>query len=128
MQPRGPHNSFLLESANEALSVMSKIIVAAILFCAISLTGRPQIVEGNVVPLDATDAEIKLHSSLIRDLDADPTSIARLFPTHYPESEKLYYPGFEVFVWDKGLTVTIGGIEDGQPLAPALAGAIPSSQ
>ena len=72
-----------------------------------------KIVEDGVVPLDATDAEIKQRSSLIRDLDSDPTRIARLFPTHYPENEKLYYPGFEVFVWDKGRQVTIGGIEDG---------------
>jgi len=70
-------------------------------------------VEDSVMPLDATDAEIKQRSSLIRDLDSDPTRIARLFPTHYPENEKLYYPGFEVFVWDKGRQVTIGGIEDG---------------
>jgi membrane-associated protease RseP (regulator of RpoE activity) len=70
-------------------------------------------VEDSVMPLDATDAEIKQRSSMIRDLDADPTRIARLFPTHYPENEKLYYPGFEVFVWDKGRQVTIGGIEDG---------------
>jgi predicted metalloprotease with PDZ domain len=70
-------------------------------------------VEDGVVPLDATDAEITQRSSLIRDLDSDPTRIARLFPTHYPENEKLYYPGFEVFVWDKGRQVTVGGIEDG---------------
>jgi C-terminal processing protease CtpA/Prc len=70
-------------------------------------------VEDSVMPLDATDAEIKQRSSMIRDLDSDPTRIARLFPTHYPENEKLYYPGFEVFVWDKGRQVTIGGIEDG---------------
>jgi predicted metalloprotease with PDZ domain len=70
-------------------------------------------VEDGVVPLDATDAEIKQRSSLIRDLDSDPTRIARLFPTHYPENEKLYYPGFEVFIWDQGRQVTIGGIEDG---------------
>jgi membrane-associated protease RseP (regulator of RpoE activity) len=72
-----------------------------------------KIVEDGVVPLDATDSEIKQRSSLIRDLDSDPTRIARLFPTHYPENETLYYPGFEVFVWDKGRQVTIGGIEDG---------------
>ena len=70
-------------------------------------------VAGDVAPLDATDAEIKQRSSLIRDLDSDPTRIARMFPTHYPENEKLYYPGFEAFVWDKGRHVTIGGIEDG---------------
>jgi S1-C subfamily serine protease len=67
----------------------------------------------DVVPVDTTDDEVKQLSSLIRDLDSDPTRIARLFPTHYPENEKLYYPGFEVFVWDKGRQVTIGGIEDG---------------
>ena len=70
-------------------------------------------VEDSVMPLDATDAEIKQRSSMIRDLDSAPARIARLFPTHYPENEKLYYPGFEVFVWDQGRQVTIGGIEDG---------------
>jgi predicted metalloprotease with PDZ domain len=75
--------------------------------------GQKTVEDGSVVPLDATDAEIKQRSSLIRDMDSDPTRVARLFPTHYPENEKLYYPGFEVFVWDKGRQVTIGGIEDG---------------
>jgi predicted metalloprotease with PDZ domain len=76
-------------------------------------SGEKAIEDGSVVPLDATDAEIKQRSSLIRALDSNLTRIARVFPTHYPENENLYYPGFEAFVWDKGRQVTIGGIEDG---------------
>jgi membrane-associated protease RseP (regulator of RpoE activity) len=32
---------------------------------------------------------------------------------HYPVDKTLYYPGFEVFVWNKGTQITVGGIEDG---------------
>ncbi len=76
-------------------------------------SGEKTLEDGSVVPLDATDAEITQRLSLIRALDSDQTRIARVFPTHYPDNENLYYPGFEVFVWDKGRQVTIGGIEDG---------------
>lgn len=41
------------------------------------------------------------------------TDLTRAFPGHYPANEQLYYPGFEVFIWDKGNQVTVGGIEDG---------------
>ena len=69
--------------------------------------GRKMVDEGVIVPLDATDAEIK------RILSFDPKRIIeRVFPTHYPEKEQLYYPGFEVFVLDSPREIAVGGIED----------------
>jgi hypothetical protein len=32
---------------------------------------------------------------------------------HYPDDMELYYPGFEVFVWDAPTSIMVGGIEVG---------------
>lgn len=66
-----------------------------------------------LVPSDTSDAEGKEYLSLVQALDADPTRVTIVFPTHYPANKKLYYPGFEAFVWDKRTQITVGGIEDG---------------
>jgi len=39
--------------------------------------------------------------------------LSTAFPGHYPANKELYYPGFEVFTWDEGNHVIVGGIEDG---------------
>jgi C-terminal processing protease CtpA/Prc len=64
---------------------------------------------GVIVPLDATETEIngKL-GSITRDRFVD-----RVFPTHYPSNEKLYYPGFEVMILKNPAQVVVLGIEDG---------------
>lgn len=69
--------------------------------------------DGSEVPADWTDAEITQHLALTHAIDREPTRIARVFPTHYPENETLYYPGLEVFVWHQGRQLTVGGIERG---------------
>jgi C-terminal processing protease CtpA/Prc len=64
---------------------------------------------GIIVPLDATEAEMngKL-KAITQDRFAD-----RVFPTHYPSNEKLYYAGFEVLVLKNPAQVVVLGIEDG---------------
>ncbi len=67
---------------------------------------------GFLVSSDATDAEVEYFLAVEK---AEEGAHDRLivFPGHYPENKQLYYPGFEVFLWDKGNQVTVGGIEDG---------------
>ena len=70
---------------------------------------------GFIVESNFTEAEIQE----IRKLNQSRESAMRadngftVFPGHYPTNKELYYPGFEVFVWDKGEQVHVGGIEDG---------------
>jgi hypothetical protein len=47
----------------------------------------------------------------------------RVFPTHYPSNEKLYYAGFEVLILKNPAQVVVLGIEDGPPRGPAPTGA-----
>lgn len=71
--------------------------------------------DGSIVGSDYSDAEIRE----VRKLNQDVISAMRngdflnVFPGHYPADKNLYYPGFEIFVWDKGEQVRVGGIEDG---------------
>lgn len=71
--------------------------------------------DGAIVGSDYSDAEIQE----MRKLDGDVIGAMRrgdflnAFPGHYPADKSLYYPGFEIFVWDKGEQVRVGGIEDG---------------
>jgi C-terminal processing protease CtpA/Prc len=64
---------------------------------------------GVIAPLDATEAEIngKL-ASITQDRFVD-----RVFPSHYPTNEKLYYAGFEVMILKNPSQVVVLGIEDG---------------
>lgn len=70
--------------------------------------------DGFVVGSDYSDAETQELRSLNRDLDSamHAGDYLNVFPGHYPANKKLYYPGFELFVWDKGEQVHVGGIED----------------
>lgn len=71
--------------------------------------------DGFLVGSDYSEAEIQE----VRKLDRDVVSAMRngdflnVFTDHYPADKNLYYPGFEIFVWDKGDQVRVGGIEDG---------------
>jgi C-terminal processing protease CtpA/Prc len=64
---------------------------------------------GEVVPLDTTEIEMD-HKTLAlqKERFAD-----RVFPSHYPKDEGLYYPGFEIFVLKNPSQIAVGGIEDG---------------
>jgi C-terminal processing protease CtpA/Prc len=68
--------------------------------------------DGLLVDINATDAEIEYYRSTLRALQHAEDRIT-IFPGHYPGNKQLYYPGFEVFVWDNKNQVTVGGIEQG---------------
>jgi predicted metalloprotease with PDZ domain len=74
--------------------------------------------DGLLVGSDYSNAEIDEHRMVERDLMHAMSSgvvgaVLNVFPGHYPADKRLYYPGFEVFVWDQGNQVRVGGIEDG---------------
>jgi predicted metalloprotease with PDZ domain len=71
--------------------------------------------DGSFVGTDYTDAEIEEHRSVARDLEQAMRvgDFLNVFPGHYPADKSLYYPGFEIFVSDKGSQVRVGGIEIG---------------
>jgi len=64
---------------------------------------------GMAVPLDATEAEM---NGKLKAITQD-RYVDRVFPTHYPSNEKLYYPGFEVLILKNPAQVVVLGIEDG---------------
>ena len=68
-----------------------------------------------IVGSDYSDSEIQEVRRLDRELEAaiQRGDFLNVFPGHYPTNKSLYYPGFEIFVWDKGQRVHVGGIEDG---------------
>jgi C-terminal processing protease CtpA/Prc len=80
-----------------------------------SQNGLRMLDDGLLVGSEFSDAEIQEVGKLNRDLEAAMRSgnFRNVFPGHYPKDKSLYYPGFEVFVWDKGEQVHVGGIEDG---------------
>ena len=71
--------------------------------------------DGFLVGTDYTDADIAEMRRLNKELDqvASRKDFVNIFPGHYPADKNLYYPGFELFVWDQGQQVHVGGIEDG---------------
>jgi PDZ domain len=77
-----------------------------------SRNGRRVLDDGLIVGSDFGDAEIQEIRALNRDLDRAVDRFT-VFPGHYPADKRLFYPGFEVFVWDKSSQVHVGGIEDG---------------
>lgn len=64
---------------------------------------------GMIVPEDATEAE---WNGKIRALTSD-RYVSRLFPSHYPTNEDVYYAGFEVLTLKDPPQVVVLGIEDG---------------
>lgn len=81
----------------------------------LSQIGFRKLDDGSWVPSDYTDAQVRdyrqVKSDLQRALQAGEA--LNVFPGHYPEDLSLYYPGFELFAWDHGQHVIVGGIEDG---------------
>jgi C-terminal processing protease CtpA/Prc len=74
--------------------------------------GLRALANGALVSADATEPETKHFLSMISAVE-NTKDLATAFPGHYPANKELYYPGFEVFTWDDGTQVTVGGIEDG---------------
>ena len=71
--------------------------------------GQKVLENGMIVPLDASEAEMK-DKMLTLKLDR---FVGRVFPSHYPSNENLYYPGFEVLLLKNPTQVVVLGIEDG---------------
>jgi C-terminal processing protease CtpA/Prc len=74
--------------------------------------GLRMIASGAIVDANLTEAEITHFLSISSALE-NAKDISTAFPGHYPANKDLYYPGFEVFTWDAGTQVVVGGIEDG---------------
>lgn len=76
---------------------------------ALKKSGFKELSMGMIVPLDATEGEMQDKIKTIsQDRFAD-----RVFPSHYPANEKLYYGGFEVLIMRNPPQVVVLGIEDG---------------
>lgn len=80
----------------------------------LSKNGLRMLDDGMLVELASTETDIEEIRKLNHDLESamQAGDFLNVFPGHYPKDESLYYPGFEVFVWDKGEQVHVGGIED----------------
>jgi membrane-associated protease RseP (regulator of RpoE activity) len=66
--------------------------------------------DGSLFPSDATDAEMQRVSKI----QSEPLRDKKIFTVgHYPDDMDLYYPGFELFVWNSPNSIMVGGIEDG---------------
>lgn len=64
---------------------------------------------GMIVPMDATETEM---TGKLRTITPD-RFVDRVFPSHYPTNEKLYYAGFELLILNSPAQVVVLGIEDG---------------
>jgi hypothetical protein len=76
--------------------------------------GLKMLANGSLVSADATDADIKHFLSMTSAVE-NAKDLSTAFPGHYPVNKQLYYPGFEVFTWDGGTRVIVGGIVLVQP-------------
>jgi C-terminal processing protease CtpA/Prc len=80
----------------------------------LSQRGLRQLDDGSQVPQDFTDAQIRdfrqMHSDLGHAIQTGES--LNVFRGHYPADLSLYYPGFELFAWDHGQHVIVGGIEN----------------
>lgn len=80
-----------------------------------SRNGLRRLDDGSLVGTDYSDAEIEEFRYVTRDLEQAMRAgdFLNVFPGHYPADKSLYYPGFEIFVWNKESQVRVGGIENG---------------
>ena len=71
--------------------------------------GMKALESGMIAPLDATEVEMSHKMLAMRE----ERFADRVFPTHFPSDEKLYYPGFEIFVLKNPSQIVVGGIAHG---------------
>jgi C-terminal processing protease CtpA/Prc len=71
--------------------------------------GEKVLSNGMIVPLDATETEM---NDKMKSLTQD-RFVNRVFPSHFPKNEKLYYAGFEVLILKNPSQVVVLGIENG---------------
>jgi C-terminal processing protease CtpA/Prc len=81
----------------------------------LSLSGFRRLDDGRLVPSYLTDAQARETFQMQSDLEhaIQTGDSVNVFPGHYPADLSLYYPGFELFAWDHGQNVTVGGVENG---------------
>jgi C-terminal processing protease CtpA/Prc len=72
-------------------------------------SGNKILESGMIVPLDFTETEMQDKMNAL----AQERFVDRVFPSHYPNNEKLYYAGFEVLILKNPSQVVVLGIEDG---------------
>lgn len=95
-----------LESENGRYTVEVWRIKASELYVRQGLKQGPN---GSIFPSDATDLEMQRVSKI----QSEPPRDSKVFNAgHYPDDMSLYYPGFELFVWNAN-SIMVGGIEDG---------------
>lgn len=73
-------------------------------------------VDGVTVDRNVPDAEVQDQQEevpLLQKAMQSGDSRTIFTDRHYPEDKTLYYPGFEVFIWNHGTEITVGGIEEG---------------
>ena len=76
--------------------------------------GWKELQDGSLVRADSSDADAEYQRRMGRALEGSNEAFSIAFPDqHYPADKQVYYPGFEVFILDKGNRVMVGGIEDG---------------
>jgi C-terminal processing protease CtpA/Prc len=108
LRTREPRLSIVeLEGKNGPYKVEVGRIKASELYIREGLKRSPDDV---LFPADATDAEMQR----VGKIHSEPPHDKKIFNVgHYPSDMNLYYPGFEVFVWDEPQPLMVGGIEDG---------------
>jgi C-terminal processing protease CtpA/Prc len=81
----------------------------------LSRSGFRRLDDGVEVPSYLTDAQAREYLQMRSDLEHAIQSgdAINVFPGHYPADLSLYYPGFELFSWNHGQKVIVGGIENG---------------
>jgi hypothetical protein len=80
--------------------------------------GMKALESGLIAPLDATEAEMGHKMLAIKE----ERFAERVFSPHYPSDEKLYYPGFEIFVLRDPPQIVVGGSATSEVEALASAG------
>jgi S1-C subfamily serine protease len=102
-----PPNTVELEGKNGSYKVEVGRIKASEIYTKHGLKAGP---DGMLFPSDATDVEMQRVSKI----QSEPPREKKVFNVgHYPADLNLYYPGFEVFVWNEPQPMMVGGIESG---------------
>lgn len=96
-----------LEGGNGPYKVNVERIKASEIYLRQGLKLGP---DGSLFAAGATDLEMQRVSKI----HSEPPRDKKVFNVgHYPSDMNLYYPGFELFVWDEPQLIMVGGIEVG---------------
>lgn len=105
--PEAKSSTMELEGEKGPYSVEVGRIKASEIYVKQGLKQGP---DGSLFPSDASTQEMQRVSKI----ESEPPRDKKVFNMgHYPEDMDLYYPGFELFVWDAPNSIMVGGIEVG---------------